>query len=80
MIDEKSNGVNLGFKNKLWEMDDKIRGHVDAAEYKYVALGLVLSLARMRDTLLPALISGELFISDTEKLFDGLNINGVLNG
>ncbi len=34
-------GANLGFENKLWEMADKLRGHMDAAEYKHVALGLI---------------------------------------
>jgi type I restriction enzyme M protein len=37
----QSNGANLGFENKLWEMADKLRGHMDAAEYKHVVLGLI---------------------------------------
>jgi len=38
----KQNGANLGFENKLWEMADKLRGHMDAAaEYKHVVLGLI---------------------------------------
>ena len=64
MTDEKNNGANLDFENKLWEMADKMRGYVNAAESKPVALGLVFSLARMRDTLLPKRISA------VEKLFD----------
>ncbi len=35
------NGANLGFENRLWEMADKMRGHMDAAEYKHVVLGLI---------------------------------------
>ncbi|GAB4248199.1 class I SAM-dependent DNA methyltransferase [Deferrisoma sp.] len=35
------NGANLGFENKLWEMADKLRGHMDASEYKHVVLGLI---------------------------------------
>ncbi len=35
------NGANLGFENKLWEMADKMRGHMDASEYKHVVLGLI---------------------------------------
>ena len=31
----------LGFEAKLWETADKLRGHMDAAEYKHVVLGLV---------------------------------------
>lgn len=80
MIDKKNNGANLDFENKLWEMADKMRGYMNAAEFKPIALGLVFSLTRMRDTLLPKRISVELRISAVEKLFDGLNINGVHNG
>lgn len=36
-----SNGAHLGFEQKLWEMADKLRGHMDAAEYKHVVLGLI---------------------------------------
>jgi hypothetical protein len=34
-------GANLGFEQKLWQAADKMRGHMDAAEYKHVALGLI---------------------------------------
>lgn len=38
----KSNGgANLGFEQKLWQAADKLRGHMDAAEYKHVVLGLI---------------------------------------
>lgn len=37
----KTNGANLGFENKLWEMADKMRGHMDSGEYKHVVLGLI---------------------------------------
>ncbi|HEY4740422.1 MAG TPA: class I SAM-dependent DNA methyltransferase [Candidatus Acidoferrales bacterium] len=36
-----SNGANLGFEQQLWQMADKLRGHMDAAEYKHVVLGLI---------------------------------------
>jgi type I restriction enzyme M protein len=35
------NGATLGFEEKLWLAADKLRGHVDAAEYKHIALGLI---------------------------------------
>ena len=38
---KSSSGANLGFESKLWEMADKMRGHMDAGEYKHVALGLI---------------------------------------
>jgi len=34
-------GANLGFEDKLWAAADKMRGHMDASEYKHVALGLI---------------------------------------
>ena len=37
----KNNGANLGFEQKLWQTADKLRGHMDAAEYKHVVLGLI---------------------------------------
>ena len=37
----KGNGANLGFEDKLWAAADKLRGNMDAAEYKHVVLGLI---------------------------------------
>lgn len=34
-------GAKLGFEEKLWQAADKLRGHMDAAEYKHVVLGLI---------------------------------------
>jgi type I restriction-modification system DNA methylase subunit len=39
--DKKNNGANLGFEQKLWQMADKLHGHMDASEYKHVVLGLI---------------------------------------
>ncbi len=36
-----TNGANLGFEKKLWAAADKLRGNLDAAEYKHVVLGLI---------------------------------------
>ncbi|KEO84266.1 type I restriction-modification system subunit M [Tumebacillus flagellatus] len=33
--------ANIGFEEKLWSLADKLRGSMDAAEYKHVALGLL---------------------------------------
>lgn len=33
--------ANLGFEDKLWELADQLRAHMDAAEYKHVVLGLI---------------------------------------
>lgn len=32
---------NIGFEEKLWKAADKLRGSMDASEYKYVVLGLI---------------------------------------
>jgi type I restriction enzyme M protein len=37
----KGSGANLGFEDKLWAAADKLRGHMDASEYKHVVLGLI---------------------------------------
>jgi type I restriction enzyme M protein len=37
----QTNGGPLGFEATLWSAADKLRGHMDAAEYKHVVLGLV---------------------------------------
>jgi type I restriction enzyme M protein len=37
----KNNGASLGIENELWEAADKLRGHLDAADYKSVVLGLI---------------------------------------
>ncbi|HEX3553073.1 MAG TPA: N-6 DNA methylase [Thermoanaerobaculia bacterium] len=36
-----ASGANLGFEDKLWAAADKLRGHMDASEYKHVVLGLI---------------------------------------
>ena len=37
----KDTKAELGFEEKLWGAADKMRGHMDPAEYKHVALGLI---------------------------------------
>ena len=36
-----TSGANLGFEAKLFLTADKLRGRMDASEYKHVALGLI---------------------------------------
>ena len=38
---KENNRVKLGFEETLWQAADKLRGHLDAAEYKHVVLGLI---------------------------------------
>jgi type I restriction enzyme M protein len=35
------NGANLGFEQTLWQAADKLRGNMDASDYKHVVLGLI---------------------------------------
>jgi len=37
----KVNGATLGIESELFAAADKLRGHLDAAEYKNVVLGLI---------------------------------------
>jgi len=37
----KNTSANIGFETKLWAAADKLRGHMDSAEYKHVILGLI---------------------------------------
>src|SRR2546430_14630781 len=39
-LKQERNG-DLGFEAKLWQAADKMRGNLDAAEYKHVVLGLI---------------------------------------
>jgi type I restriction enzyme M protein len=42
MAQQSRNGKPLGFEDTLWKAADKLRGSMDASEYKHVVLGLVL--------------------------------------
>jgi len=40
--EKRSNsGVNFGFEATHWSAAGKLRGHMDATEYKHVVLGLI---------------------------------------
>jgi type I restriction enzyme M protein len=41
MPQTSSNGATLGFEQTLWAAADKLRGHLDPAEYKTTVLGLI---------------------------------------
>jgi type I restriction enzyme M protein len=41
MARQSQNGEPLGFEDTLWKTADKLRGSMDASEYKHVVLGLV---------------------------------------
>jgi len=38
---DAAQAANLGFERQLWRAADKLRGNMDAAEYKHVVLGLI---------------------------------------
>jgi type I restriction-modification system DNA methylase subunit len=39
---KNGNGATLDFESQLWAAADKLRGHMDASEYKHVALVLII--------------------------------------
>jgi len=75
MARTNNTGASLGFEDKLWAAADKLRGNMDAAEYKHVVLRLIFLkyisdafLAGLRDTLLPKLLSGEIELPAAETI------------
>lgn len=38
---KQTDGSALDFEAQLWAAADKMRGHMDASEYKHVYLGLI---------------------------------------
>lgn len=41
MASKSDHASNLGFEDRLWQAAEKLRGNMDAAEYKHVVLGLI---------------------------------------
>lgn len=41
MVKKKENTTSIGFEEIIWRAADKLRGNLDAAEYKSVVLGLI---------------------------------------
>lgn len=35
------NTADIGFEREIWKAADKMRGNIDASEYKSVVLGLI---------------------------------------
>ena len=38
---KKENTTSIGFEETIWRAADKLRGNLDASEYKNVVLGLI---------------------------------------
>ncbi len=66
-----SNGAKLGFEQTLWAAADKQRGHMDAAKYKHVVLGLIF-LKYISDAF------QELYDSLDDKIELNQQMNGTL--
>lgn len=41
MVKKTDNTANIGFEEQIWKAADKLRGNIDASEYKNVVLGLI---------------------------------------
>ena len=78
--DNNGSGANLGFEKRLWEAADKLRGHMDASEYKHVVLGLIFlkyisdAFEAKRDELkdVYAEEDSEFYIAEEEARYDAL--------
>ncbi|MCB0068861.1 MAG: SAM-dependent DNA methyltransferase, partial [Caldilineaceae bacterium] len=66
MTKPNGTGANLGFEDKLWNAADKLRGHMDAAEYKHVVLGLVF-LKYISDAFMERYEQLSLWMADPEN-------------
>lgn len=38
---KNDNTAEIGFEEQIWKAADKLRGNIDASEYKNVVLGLI---------------------------------------
>lgn len=63
-----SNGKDLNFEKELWKAADKLRGNIDAAEYKNVVLGLIF-LKYVSDSFYQRKSELEKDISNPQKAF-----------
>ena len=72
----RSNGSALGFEATLWATADKLRGNLDAVEYKHVVMALIFlkyisdAFGDRQAALLPKLLSGGLRVPATAKFLD----------
>jgi excisionase family DNA binding protein len=57
---------DLGFEKELWEAADKLRGNIDASEYKHIVLGL-LFLKYISDSYYQRRLSLEEWTSDSNN-------------
>src|SRR5690606_7167258 len=77
---QTTNGAELGFEATLWAAADKLRGHMDAAEYKHVVLGLIFlkyisdAFAERRTTLETELSDpkSEWYVAESEARYHSL--------
>jgi type I restriction-modification system DNA methylase subunit len=53
MARQSRNGEPLGFEDTLWKAADKLRGSMDASEYKHVVLGLIFLKYMPTDAIRP---------------------------
>lgn len=60
------NTASLGFEKKIWSSADKLRGNMDALEYKHVVLGLIF----------PKYISDSFETKYNELVEEGAGLNG----
>lgn len=60
------NTSNIGFEKQIWDAACVLRGNIDASEYMEANDVQSQALSKVRDTLLPKLMSGEIDVSDIQ--------------
>ncbi len=76
---KKTNTADIGFEDKIWKAADKMRGNIDASEYKSVVLGLIFLkyISDKFDAKYRQLVDeGEGFEEDKDEYLSNQNANG----
>lgn len=74
MRNKTNNGANLGFEDKLWAAADKLRGNMDAAEYKHVVLGRVYEYFLGKFAAAEGKLGGQFY----EQMSDGVALDAAI--
>ena len=69
MAKKSENTTSIGFEEVIWRAADKLRGNLDAAEYKSVVLGLIF-LKYISDTFESSIQNLEAQLKQREQQYE----------